>query len=337
MSPSYDLWKTTNPADDLLGPDPDEEPEMTVPARTTAAVAPTGDIMESLLLKGDLGKLTPQERVSYYSEVCKSVGLNPLTKPFEYITLNGKLTLYALRSCTDQLRKINGVSLEIVSRDVADDILTVHVRAKMPDGRIDEDLGTVPFSSMLKGDARANMELKCITKAKRRVTLSICGLGWLDETEVDSIPASAKSGPRRAAQPAPNVMRQPRQGNTVSVAGGVAYDANTGEVYDDQRNAAGSHADSGDPVASQPAAEAVPAQSQPLVGTASDPESPPMSEQIQAEYTRCEAAAEEGMTKLRAVWNTVPPVLRGALENAKERRWKPRAAEVDAANQSAIQ
>ena len=62
-----------------------------------------------------------------------------------------------------------------------------------------------------------------------------------------------------------------------------------------------------------------------------------MSEQIQAEYFRCQTAAEEGMAKLRAVWNTVPPVLRGALENAKERRWKPRAKEVDAANQSAIQ
>jgi hypothetical protein len=30
--------------------------------------------------------------------------------------------------------------------------------------------------------------MKADTKAKRRVTLSIGGLGWLDETEVDSIP-----------------------------------------------------------------------------------------------------------------------------------------------------
>ena len=30
--------------------------------------------------------------------------------------------------------------------------------------------------------------LKAVTKAKRRVTLSICGLGWPDETEVESIP-----------------------------------------------------------------------------------------------------------------------------------------------------
>ena len=46
----------------------------------------------------------------------------------------------------------------------------------------------VPFPSTLKGEAHANAVLKAVTKAKRRVTLSICGLGWLDETEVESIP-----------------------------------------------------------------------------------------------------------------------------------------------------
>ena len=104
--------------------------------------------------------------------------------------MNGKLTLYATRACTDQLRKINGVSLEIVSRHVADDILTVHVKAHTPDGRVGRRLGSVAFPSLLKGEARANAVLKAVTKAKRRATLSICGLGWLDETEVEAIPGA---------------------------------------------------------------------------------------------------------------------------------------------------
>jgi hypothetical protein len=33
----------------------------------------------------------------YYFSVCKSLGLNPLTRPFEYLTLNGKKVLYARR------------------------------------------------------------------------------------------------------------------------------------------------------------------------------------------------------------------------------------------------
>ena len=65
------------------------------------------EVMENVLIKGDLSKLTAEERNSYYTAVCKSVGLNPLTKPLEYITLNGKLRLYALKDCTDQLRTIH--------------------------------------------------------------------------------------------------------------------------------------------------------------------------------------------------------------------------------------
>jgi hypothetical protein len=177
---------------------------MSLPTKT-----PTGDdALESVIIKGDLAKLTPDERVKYYHAVCKSVGLNPLTRPFEYITLNGKLTLYALRACADQLRQINKVSLKIVSRDVTEGILTVHVQASLPDGRVDEDLGCVAFPDTLKGEARANAELKAITKGKRRATLSICGLGWLDETEVDSIP-----GAKKPPAPAPNAMKEVHTGD----------------------------------------------------------------------------------------------------------------------------
>jgi len=186
---------------------------MTVPVKMPVQ----NDIMESVIAKGDLAKLTPDERIRYYNEVCRSMGLNPLTQPFSYITLNGKLTLYATRACADQLRKVNGVSLEIISREIADDILTVHVRAKLPDGRVDEDLGSVYFPASLKGEARANAELKGVTKAKRRATLSICGLGWLDETEIADIPAASKRPPPAAV----NVMLP-------------AHDVETGEVVEQE-------------------------------------------------------------------------------------------------------
>ena len=153
------------------------------------AVTPhhVGDIIESVITKGDLAKLTPQERVAYYKSVCDSVGLNPLTRPFEFITLNGRLVLYARRDAADQLRKIHGISVEVVSQQTDGDLFTVHVRAHDKTGRKDEDFGVVSITS-LRGEARANAQLKAITKAKRRVTLSIAGLGFLDETEVDDIP-----------------------------------------------------------------------------------------------------------------------------------------------------
>ena len=170
---------------------------MVIPAK-----ADPGSMLEAVMLEGDLSKMPPEQRVKYYNEVCTSLGLNPLTRPFQYIVLNGKLQLYALRACTDQLRKIHTISLQIVSRDVADGMLTVHCRATAPD-RFDEDIGVVPFPDSLKGDARANTEMKAVTKAKRRATLSLCGLGWLDESEIETVKdAKPVAGPDVMANPA---------------------------------------------------------------------------------------------------------------------------------------
>ena len=67
-------------------------------------------IKKVAVLGGDLGGLT-LKKGDYYVEVCDSVGVNPLTEPFKYITLNGKLQLYATRACAEQLRKIHNISL----------------------------------------------------------------------------------------------------------------------------------------------------------------------------------------------------------------------------------
>ena len=163
-----------------------------------SAIMPTADIMESVLIKGDLARLTPQERVAYYNAVCKSIGVNPLTQPLAYMNLQGKLSLYAKRDCADQLRRLRNVSIEILRQGLNDDLYSVHVQATDGKGRKDEDLGVVPLPANVKGEFRANMMLKAVTKAKRRVTLSICGLGFLDETEVDDIPdAKIEPGPTR--------------------------------------------------------------------------------------------------------------------------------------------
>lgn len=141
---------------------------------------------ESVLLGGDLSKLTPAQRVNYYRSVCDSIGLNYLTKPFEYITLNGKLTLYARKDATDQLRKIHSVSIIDVNIVETEKQFIVKVKGQDATGRTDMEVGVVNKGDM-KGDT-ANAQMKAVTKAKRRLTLSMCGLGWLDETEVQTIP-----------------------------------------------------------------------------------------------------------------------------------------------------
>lgn len=141
------------------------------------------------LIQGDLTRLTEPERLHYYRQVCASVGLNPNTRPFGYLSFQGKLTLYATRNCTDQLRAIHGVSLVSHAINETNGILMCVVTMRDRNGRTDTDMGCVPIKN-LQGEGLANAWMKVLTKAKRRCTLSLCGLSLLDETESDTMSGS---------------------------------------------------------------------------------------------------------------------------------------------------
>ena len=121
------------------------------------------------------------------------MGLDPFTKPFDLLRLNGKEVLYCTRSGTQQLNKLHKVSHLITSRDTNTDagVYIVTSKASLPDGRCTESLGAVNIQG-LKGEAYANAIMKAETKAKRRATLDLLGLGVLDESEADSIPNASK-------------------------------------------------------------------------------------------------------------------------------------------------
>jgi hypothetical protein len=145
------------------------------------------NIIEAVIAAGDLSRLSVDQRNTYYVTVCQSIGLNALTRPFEYITLNGKLTLYARKDATDQLRSIKGVSITRADVSLADpDWVIVTTEARDATGRTDIDVGCVSRKDM-RGDL-GNVIMKAVTKSKRRVTLSLCGLGMLDESEIETIP-----------------------------------------------------------------------------------------------------------------------------------------------------
>jgi len=150
------------------------------------------EVVERMVIGGDLSELNAAQRADYYAAICRSLGLNPRTKPFAYLTLHGQLRLYALRDCTDQLRRLHGISIYITHRERLHDLYVVTARAKDRHGREEESTGAVPLGH-LRGEDLANALMRAETKAKRRVTLSITGLGWLDETEIDTLPHSPQA------------------------------------------------------------------------------------------------------------------------------------------------
>ena len=156
---------------------------------------PSPEVLQEVLGQGNLAKLSPSQKLEFLAAVCRSIGLNPLTRPFDIMTLQGKVVVYAKKDCTEQLRKIHNVSVSISSQETANDVLVVTARATLPSGRFDEDIGAVSIKGLV-GDALSNARMKAITKAKRRVTLSICGLGFLDESELPE-----HQGPSQEDQP----------------------------------------------------------------------------------------------------------------------------------------
>jgi hypothetical protein len=178
------------------------------------AILSASQLVETVLIKGDLSKLTVEERNSYYRRVCESTGLNPLTRPLEYIPLGGKLVLYARKDATDQLRTIHKISVDELTTAERDGVFVVTVKVRNSEGRTDMATGAVPIAN-LKGEALANAMMKAETKSKRRATLSIAGLGLLDETELETIPELKKlRPPPTPSRPIPK------------------HDPETGEIHD---------------------------------------------------------------------------------------------------------
>lgn len=151
-------------------------------------------VVAQLILAGDLSKLNATDRVAYYRGYCERIGLDPFTKPFDILRLNGKEVLYLTRSGAQQLNKLHGVSHQITAREViAGEVYQVTARATLPDGRHTESIGAVSVAGM-KGENYCNAIMKAETKAKRRSTLDLLGLGILSEEEAVGIPGTTTGG-----------------------------------------------------------------------------------------------------------------------------------------------
>lgn len=143
-----------------------------------------GSILEKVMLGTDLSSLSPVEKVAHIKNICESLGLNAVTTPIKLMKFNGKEIPYFAKEATEQLRVLRKISIKITESKIIDDLYIVIAEANTPDGRVDSSTGAISIQG-LKGEAKANAIMKAETKAKRRVTLSICGLGFNDESEMD--------------------------------------------------------------------------------------------------------------------------------------------------------
>lgn len=169
--------------------------------------------IERAIIAGDLSGLNEEERVAHYNRVCAETGLNPATRPLAYIVLDGRLQLYCLKAGAEQLRVLHKISIERIERCDEDQTHVVTVYAKAGDGRQDVDVGAValvepkerrdprtgrletnPMAGQpLSAAEAANARKTAVTQAKRRVTLSLAGIGMLDESQIDQLVAEGRA------------------------------------------------------------------------------------------------------------------------------------------------
>jgi hypothetical protein len=147
--------------------------------------------IEKAVLHGDLRQLTEVERLKYNFAVCRSLGLNPLTRPIDYITdpSSGKLSLYINAIGMAQLRQIHRISTQISKTHYDEKEHLYSVTAIASDQERSEEstaivVMTDKYGKPLTAQQKANAMMKCETKAKRRATLALCGVPWGEDGRI---------------------------------------------------------------------------------------------------------------------------------------------------------
>jgi hypothetical protein len=224
---------------------------------TTAPNDAEWRVIEGVVVGGNLAPLTPEQRVRYLKRVCENLRLNWETNPFIYLPgEGGKLQLFPTKDCAAQLRRRDTVSIEVTGRTYLLDqgVYMVEVVATTPDGRKDSAIGCVGVKGM-SHENLANQMMRAETKAKRRVTMSLCGLGLDGDDDAPIIAAKPLAGSRTTD----SLMAGTEDGQA-GVNAGAPSAINALLVTDDESRRGGTSAElphgsrSSVPVEAQPAA-----------------------------------------------------------------------------------
>jgi hypothetical protein len=155
------------------------------------------NILEQVVLKGNLNGLTDEEIIQYYYLKCESIGLDPKSQPFDIIE-KGKdekkvKKLFINAGGAAQLTAIHQISTKITDKEVKNGYFWITVTAKTPDGRETDDLSliqvTLPdLKTNLGGEEYTNAIKKATTQAKRRAIIAHVGVtGLADDQDVTDV------------------------------------------------------------------------------------------------------------------------------------------------------
>lgn len=134
---------------------------------------------------GDLYQLTNGQRVAHYLNLCTSLGLNPLSRPFQWIEFKegenspAVLTLYFKPSGAAQMLRNHRVSVHYPRKEIVGELFVCEAHGQAPDGRKGVGTKYVPLTNKygkLSGNRLANAFMSAESGALRRLALNMFGL-----------------------------------------------------------------------------------------------------------------------------------------------------------------
>lgn len=125
---------------------------------------------------GKCDALNDVQRVGYLNFLCAKACVDPTLRPFDLIPTKNGLRPYANKDCAALIRDGRGVSVTELKMQVVNNICIATASGRDRTGRVDTEIGACPM-----GEEPHNNMMKAVTKAKRRLTLSLCRLGSLVE------------------------------------------------------------------------------------------------------------------------------------------------------------
>jgi hypothetical protein len=210
----------------------------------TAVVVPeapapimTQEQVEQVVLTGDYAGLGPEQRAYCLLVLSKKMGLDPMRRPFEFISDGKSIRLYANRSAAAQLREVHKItqtpvymgalrsitfaedgSLVLGEQVITDKVMVSIFKAVSKDKetgelRVSYDLSAMALDKQLEW--MENGLKKMWTQASRRTTIGHAGLGFLDESEAQDVgrpmsaPPPAQPAPTRRVPPPPTPAQIP--------------------------------------------------------------------------------------------------------------------------------
>lgn len=145
---------------------------------------------------GACNNLSPDQQAEYKTFLCAKMGVSPLLQPIDLIPTKNGLRPYLNKGAAELIRDERKISITDIEVSEKNGMFVAICKVRAMNGRVDCDMGACQ-----KGNEPENSLMKAVTKAKRRATLSMCGLGAI----IEEAHPTEYNGETPEETPSPNV------------------------------------------------------------------------------------------------------------------------------------